>query len=168
MVIVIVRHLLWVFRVFSSGYEPLVCVAIPVSQDEVVDVDHLLAFDPGAHFMMGPHVLYQILLDGFLVLLVICTLSGVYRVRLPVIVFSSVSPVMSCREHSNVMYHRVSNYDIHIRCDLWPWFPIEPYVVTNASVPQGRSVIIPSPVTMAGRGNGSGAAEAPPGFEPFS
>ena len=29
-------------------------------------------------------------------------------------------------------------------------------------------MIVPSPVTMAGKENGSGAAEAPPGFEPIS
>ena len=66
MVVVIVRHQSWVFPVFSGGDEPLVCVVVPVPQDEVADVDHLLTFDPGAHFVVGSHILDQLLLDSFL------------------------------------------------------------------------------------------------------
>ena len=34
--------------------------------------------------------------------------------------------------------------------------------------PNANFSIVPSPVTLAGKGNGSGNTEASPGFEPFS
>ena len=66
MIVVVVRHQSWFFPVSSCGDEPLVCVAISVSQDEIVDVDHFVILDPGTHFVVGSHVLDQFLLDRFL------------------------------------------------------------------------------------------------------